>query len=301
MNFGKRTPQDEAERIVRRALERGVRVFDTANGYNDGQSERILGKALGADRERVVVATKVGFGRIKGKQEGLSPEVMRHALGGSLERLGTSYVDVYYLHVPDHATPVEQTLDTMKELVGSGRARSWGVSNYAAWQILEMSSLADARGLARPVVSQVLYNLLHRELDVDYFRFARRHPIHTTIFNPLAGGLLTGKHSFDEKPAKGSRFDDNAFYQRRYWSRAMFDRVDALRAVAASEGLTMVQLAYAWVASRPEVDSILAGPATLSQLDDALESVGRTLSPAALTRIDDLSREWAGGDTHYVR
>ena len=301
MNFGKRTPAEEAERIVRRALERGVRVFDTANVYTDGESERILGRALGPDRERVLVATKVGFGRIQGKPEGLSPEVVERALAGSLERLGTAYADVYYLHVPDHATAIEQTLDTMKRLVDAERVKSWGVSNFAAWQILEMNGLADARGLPRPVVSQVLYNLLHRELDIEYFGFARKHAIHTTIFNPLAGGLLAGKHTFEETPPKGSRFDDNAFYRRRYWSRAMFDRVDQLRVVATAEGLTMVELAYAWVASRPAVDSILVGPATVAQLDDAFDAVGCKLSPDAITRLNELSREWAGGDTHYVR
>lgn len=301
MNFGKRTPAAESERILRHALERGIRVFDTANAYNGGESERILGRALGKDRAGVVVATKVGFGRVGGKPEGLAPEVMQRELAGSLERLGTSYVDVYYLHVPDHATPIERTLDAMKGLVDSGRVRAWGVSNYAAWQILEMNGLADARGLARPVVSQVLYNLLHRQLDVDYFAFTRRHPIHTTVFNPLAGGLLSGTHKFEEAPARGSRFDDNALYKRRYWTRAMFERVEQLRAVATAEGLTMVQLATAWVASRPEVDSILAGPATVAQLDETLDAVGKVLSADALKRIDELAREWAGTDTSYVR
>ncbi len=301
MNFGKRTPPQESERIVRRALERGIRVFDTANAYNGGESERILGRALGKDRAGVVVATKVGFGKVAGKPEGLTPEILQRELAGSLERLGTSYVDVYYLHVPDHATPIERTLDAMKGLVDSGRVRAWGVSNYAAWQILEMNGLADARGLARPVVSQVLYNLLHRQLDVDYFAFTRRHPIHTTVFNPLAGGLLSGTHRFEEAPAKGSRFDDNALYKRRYWTRPMFERVEQLRAVATAEGLTMVQLAIAWVASRPEVDSILAGPATVAQLDEAIDAASRVLSADALKRIDELSREWAGTDTSYVR
>ena len=226
---------------------------------------------------------------------------MQRELAGSLERLGTSYVDVYYLHVPDHVTPIERTLDAMKGLVDSGRVRAWGVSNYAAWQILEMNGLADARGLPRPVVSQVLYNLLHRQLDVDYFAFTRRHPIHTTVFNPLAGGLLSGTHRFEEAPSKGSRFDDNALYKRRYWTRPMFERVEQLRAVATAEGLTMVQLAIAWVASRPEVDSILAGPATVAQLDEAIDAASRALSADALKRIDELSREWAGTDTSYVR
>ena len=301
MNFGKRTPADESERIVRRALERGIRVFDTANAYNAGEAERILGRALGRDRDGVVVATKVGFGRVAGKPEGLSPAAIERAIRGSLERLGTDRVDVYYLHVPDHATPIEQTLDAMKQEVDAGRVGAWGVSNYASWQILEMNHLAAARSLAPPVVSQVIYNVLHRQLDIEYFAFARRCPIHTTVYNPLAGGLLVGKQRAGQAPTPGSRFDDNAFYQRRYYTAAMFERVEALRAVAKSEGTTMVALAYAWVAARPGVDSILVGPASVEQLDDAVEAVGRTLSNDALARIDELTREWNGTDTSYVR
>jgi aryl-alcohol dehydrogenase-like predicted oxidoreductase len=301
MNFGKRTPADESERIVRRALERGIRVFDTANAYNGGESERILGRALGRDRDRVVVATKVGFGRVAGKPEGLAAEVVARALGESLERLGMDRVDVYYLHVPDHATPVEQTLDAMERELDAGRVRAWGVSNYAAWQILELDHLAETRAMAPPVVSQVLYNLLHRQLDIEYFAFTRRFPIHTTVFNPLAGGLLSGKHHAGLAPSRGSRFDENALYQRRYYTPAMFERVEQLRGVAESEGITMVALAYAWAAARPGVDSILVGPASVQQLDDAVEAVGRALSGAALARIDELARAWNGTDTSYVR
>ena len=125
MNFGKRTPADESERIVRRALERGIRVFDTANAYNAGEAERILGRALGRDRDGVVVATKVGFGRIAGKPEGLSPGAVERALRGSLERLGTDRVDVYYLHVPDHATPIVVHIDVLD--AGPGQCRSEGI------------------------------------------------------------------------------------------------------------------------------------------------------------------------------
>ena len=301
MNFGKRTPAAESERIVRRALERGIRVFDTANVYNAGESERILGRALGRDRDRVVLATKVGMDRVGGSVEGLSPEAMDRALFGSLERLGASSVDVYYLHAPDHVTPIERTLDGMHALVESGRVKAWGVSNYASWQILDMHGLSDARGLARPLVSQVLYNALHRQLDIEYFAFTRRHPIHTTVYNPLAGGLLTGKHTFEGAPSKGSRFDENAMYRRRYWTRAMFERVAQVRVVAEQEGRSLVDFSYAWVASRPDVDSILVGPATVEQLDQALEAVGRPLSGEALARIDELGRAWSGTDTAYVR
>jgi aryl-alcohol dehydrogenase-like predicted oxidoreductase len=301
MNFGKRTPPAESERIVRRALERGVTVFDTANSYNAGDSERILGRALGRDRDRVVVATKVGLVRAAGKPEGLSPEVIRRNIDASLERLGTDRVDVYYLHAPDTATPIERTLDTLKELVDEGKTRAWGMSNYASWQILEAGALAESRGLARPAVSQVIYSVLHRQIEVEYFAFTRRFPIHTTVYNPLAGGLLSGKYRYEEPAAKGSRFDANAMYARRYWTRAMFDRVEQLRAVAQDEGMSMVDLAYAWVASRPDVDSVLAGPASVEQLDAAIDGVARRLSPGTITRLEALGREWSGTDTSYYR
>jgi aryl-alcohol dehydrogenase-like predicted oxidoreductase len=301
MNFGKRTPAPESERIVRRALERGIRLFDTANSYNTGESERILGRALGQDRAKVVLSTKAGLGLVPGKPEGLTPDALRRALEGSLDRLGTDYVDLYYLHVPDRATPIERTLDAVNELVLSQRVRSWGASNYASWEILEMNHLADARGLVRPCVTQLLYNVLQRQLEVEYFAFARHHPIHTMTYNALAGGLVAGRHRFDAQPDKGSRFDGNAMYRRRYWTQEMFRRVEQLREIARSEECSLVELAYAWTASRPDVDSILVGPATVGQLDDAIDAVARTLSDPARARIDELGRDWAGTDTNYVR
>jgi aryl-alcohol dehydrogenase-like predicted oxidoreductase len=303
MNFGKRTTPAESERIVRRALEHGIGLFDTANAYNGGESERILGRALGRDRSRVLLATKVGLDRVRpgGKPEGLSVAAMERAIGASLERLGTDAVDLYYLHAPDRATPIEHTLDAMAGIVRSGKVRAWGVSNYASWQILEMNSLAAARGLAPPTVSQVLYNALNRQLEIEHFAFARRFPLHSTVYNPLAGGLLTGKHRYGEAPEKGSRFAENAMYTGRYWTRAMFERVGELRAVADDAGLTLVDLAYAWVAARADVDSILVGPATIEHLDAAVAAVSRPLSQEVLTRIDDLYRAWTGTDTNYVR
>jgi aryl-alcohol dehydrogenase-like predicted oxidoreductase len=301
MNFGNRTDPKESDRIVRRALERGIRIFDTANSYNGGESERILGRSLGADRDKVILASKVGLGPVPSRREGLSAGAMRVALDASLERLGCGHVDLYYLHVPDRATPIAQTLDAMKGLVDSGRVRSWGTSNYASWEVFEMNLLADERGLARPVVGQMLYNAIHRQLDVEYFAFARRYPIHTTTYNALAGGLLSGRHTFAETPLQGSRFHGNAMYQRRYWTRTMFDHVEQLRVVAEGEGCSLVDLAYAWVASRADVDSVLVGPASVEQLDQAIDATSRVLSAKALARIDELAREWIGTDTNYVR
>ncbi len=304
MNFGKRTPEPDALSIVSAALERGITLFDTANAYTDGASERILGKALKKHRDRVQIATKAGFGRVSGKPEGLSRARMLTAIDESLSRLGTEYVDVYYLHVPDRSTPIEESLDAMATLIDSKKVRTWGVSNYASWEILEMMHLADARKMPRPAISQQMYNMLIRQLDIEYFRFAEKHSLHTTVYNPLAGGLLTGKHASTGEPGeppKGSRFAQNSLYQRRYWSDAMFSRVAQLQDVANDAGLTLLELAYAWTKQRPGVDSILIGPGTVSHLTDALDALTKSVSAETSQRIDSLHKAWEGTDASYAR
>ena len=149
MNFGKRTDAAESGRIVARALERGLTFFDTANAYNEGESERILGQALKKVRESCIVATKVGFGRVNGKPEGLSRARILSAVDESLARLGTDYVDLYYLHAPDVTVPIEESVGAMQALLEAGKIRRWAVSNYASWQILEMNHIADARKMWR--------------------------------------------------------------------------------------------------------------------------------------------------------
>jgi aryl-alcohol dehydrogenase-like predicted oxidoreductase len=302
MNFGKRTPAPESERIVARALERGVTLFDTANVYNDGESERILGRALRAAgaRARSKIATKVGLARVAGRPEGLSREAIHRAIDESLGRLGTDHVDVYYLHAPDHAVPIEETLGAMEELRAAGKIGALGVSNYAAWQILEMMGVP---GAPRPAVSQVMYNLLIRQIEIEYVGFTRRYPIHTTVYNPLAGGLLTGQHAGagTGEPPHGSRFDKNRMYQGRYWSPAFFAQVDAYRALAAELGTSLAALSYGWLAAQPHVDSILAGPGSVEHLDAALDGVATVIPAAALGRIDEIHRAHTGTDASYVR
>jgi aryl-alcohol dehydrogenase-like predicted oxidoreductase len=301
MNFGKRTPQRESERIVRRAIERGVVFFDTANAYNEGESERILGKAVGKDRDRCVIATKVGFGRVEGKREGLSRAHVLLALDASLERLGTDRVDLYYLHVPDRNTPIEETLDALQEILAARKALHWGVSNYGSWEILEMMHLADRRNMPRPVMSQQIYNVLIRQLEIEYFKFTKKHPIVTSVYNPLAGGLLTGKHTRTPESQQGSRFENNKLYQGRYWNDAMFDRVADLSAVAHEEKMSLVDLAYAWVAAQPGVDAVLVGPGSVAHLDAAIDGCAKKLSPEGRERIDRLYRAWQGTDVTYAR
>lgn len=295
MNFGKRIDEPTSKAIVDRALERGITGFDTANMYSEGESERVLGRALRHVRDRVSVATKVGAW----KNEGLRPERVTASLDESLDRLGMSEVDVYYLHVPDHKTPIKETLSAMREVLASGKARAWGVSNYASWQVLQMLHLADELGMARPVIAQQLYNAVHRELDIEHFAFLRAYPMHLTSYNALAGGLLTGQHAAGV--AKGSRLAKNPMYTRRYATAAMLARRAELEEVAADEGMSLIDLAYAFVASQPQIDSVLVGPASIAHLDAACDGLARTLAQPTLARLDALYRGWLGSDTHYAR
>jgi aryl-alcohol dehydrogenase-like predicted oxidoreductase len=301
MNFGKRTPTAEAERILARAYELGLRVIDTANAYVDGESERIVGRFARRCRAEVGIATKVGFGRVSGKPEGLAPERILTAFDESLERLGTDYVDLYYLHVPDHTVPIDESLSAMKSLLDTGRVRAFGVSNYASWQVLEIFHACDRLGMPRPIVAQQLYNLLIRQLDLEYARFAEKYALHTTVYNPLAGGLLTGRYRPESSVEKGSRFDKNKLYLDRYWSQPMLESAERYRALAEAKGLSLVELAYAWLRTRSFVDSVLVGPGSVAQLDAAVSAMQRELDAETCRHIEELSREQLGTATAYAR
>lgn len=300
MNFGRRTPEDEAKRIIDRAYERGVRVIDTANVYEGGESERIVGRALGRRREAFIIASKVGLARKGGKAEGLNPDTIRTAIGGSFSRLGVETIDLYYLHAPDHDTPIAATLTAIFELIQKERIGAFGVSNYASWQILEILHHCENAGMPRPAAVQQMYNLLVRQLDVEYFRFANEYQLHTTTYNALAGGLLARDVSFDAVP-DGSRFDRNSMYMRRYWSRAFFEAMERYRELARESSRTLASFAYGWLAARRDVDSILIGPATVEQLDFALDAIARPLDPSLLERVDAVARDLAGTDATYAR
>ncbi len=295
MNFGRRTDAAEAQRIVEVALDAGLAVFDTANLYGDGEAERLLGRALGPRRGAAQVWTKVGAW----KGEGLSRARVVAALDESLRRLGGDAVDVYFLHTPDAGTPLEETLDGLSRVLEVGKAKAWGVSNYASWQVLELMHLADARGLPRPAHSQVLYNVAVRQLELEYFRFAQRFGVRTSVYNPLAGGLLARAPT--EAPAPRARVVSNGLYRRRYGSPALAGFAQRLAALASAAGLSLLELSYAWLAQRPGVDVVLAGPATAAHLQDAVRAFAVPLSEELLAQVDDAHRAFTGTDASYAR
>ncbi len=297
MNFGGRTSAQEAERIVLQALDAGATLFDTANAYGDGESERILGAALKNRRDRARIATKVGLN----KREGLAKTRVLAAADESLTRLGTDYVDLYYLHAPDPKTAFEDTLDALQQLLETGKIRAWGVSNFASWQIMQLNGLCDARKMPRPAVSQVLYNLLVRQLDVEYFAFTRAHPIHTTVYNPLAGGLLARLPVQGAAAPPGSRFARAEHYRRRYWNASLMKLAARYDTLASAHGLSLLSLAYGFVASTPGVQSVLCGPGNVEHLDAALKGCSQELPAAVREALDAIHRDFLGTDATYAR
>jgi len=299
MNFGKRTPEPEAARIVARALERGVRWFDTANAYGEGESEKILGRALKGRRAEAFIASKCGIGKMGGPMEGLAPTVVRAALDATLRRLEIEQLDLYYLHTPDQKTPIADTIAVLDEAIRAGKIAAWAVSNHAAWRIGEIMHLCAERGWTRPRASQVLYNLLVRQLDIEYFAYARYADLHTTIYNPLAGGLLAGKGMGRVEP--GSRFDKNVRYQKRYLTDRMQELSQAYAQLAQEAGIDRVALAYGFAAQQPGVDSILLGPADVAQLDAGVDGCTQRLDASVLKKIDEIYRDYLGTDASYAR
>jgi aryl-alcohol dehydrogenase-like predicted oxidoreductase len=300
MNFGRRTPAPEAKKMVHRALERGVIMLDTANVYEGGASEKILGEAIKGRRDDCLIASKVGLDRPGGRVEGLSREAIFRACDGSLSRLGIEKIDLYYLHAPDDATPIEESMHALFELIYRGKIMHFGISNFASWQILEAFRVCDEARMQRPMVAQQMYNLLIRQLDIEYFKFTKRHRIHTTTYNALAGGLLARPHDIENIP-HGSRFDKNVMYQRRFWSEHFFQFKKALVDLADAEGMPLADFAYAWLASSPSVDSILVGAGTTAQLDQAIDAAAKTLDAGVMKKVDELSRTFAGTDATYAR
>lgn len=292
--FGAKINQSQATEMVHRSLDAGVTMFDTANVYNAGRSEEILGRVLTPFRDRVQIATKVGSPagpELANNEDPLSRKAIHKAVDASLQRLNTDYIDLYYLHRPDWATPIEETLETLDELVRAGKVRTVGQSNFAAWQGCEMLCLAERNGWPRVGVAQQMYNLLARRLEEEYLPFAQRFTVSTVVYNPLAGGLLTGKYRSDREPQPGSRFAQ-ALYHQRYWNRTQLEAVEALHKIAHDAGMTLMELSLRWLWSRPGVDGVIVGASSLSQLEENLSALhGPALGLEIEERLDEV---WNG-------
>lgn len=278
-NFGGRIGFDATRAVVDAALEAGVTFFDTAETYgNGGESERFLGQILEGRREDVVLATKFGWGSATGNG---SAEAVRAAIAGSLERLRTDHVDLYYLHKPDPATPVAETLRALDELVTAGTVRAIGICNVAAERIAEAEQEARELGTVRFTVVQNEYSLLRRDDDDDVLPLCRELGISYIPYFPLASGLLTGKYRRGEPAPEGTRLAGREIGDER------FDRVEALTAFAEERGHALLELAVSALASTPGMGSIIAGATRPEQVRANVAASGWSLTGAEL---DELAR-----------
>ena len=302
MTFGSQVDQSLAATMVDRCIARGVNFFDTANMYQTGLSEEFLGNALRGKRDKVILASKVRAKMGDGPdQQGLSRAAISKAIDESLKRLQTDYLDVYYLHWPDYDTPIEQTLETIEELVKAGKVRYPAISNYSSWQTVEMLGVARQQGYKPALISQQMYNLVARGLEQEYLPMARKFDVSIVAYNPLAGGLLTGKHH-QNAITPGTRFDKNTMYQDRYWHERNFQAVAELQAVSEQAGRSLVSLALNWLMHHTQTDCVILGASRLDQLDQNLDALDEGPLPAEVVqRCDEVWKELHGPTPIYNR
>jgi aryl-alcohol dehydrogenase-like predicted oxidoreductase len=272
MTFGKQVDESTARSMFDLAVERGINFVDTANVYTGGSSEEITGRLLKGRRDKFVLATKVGVAVGQSPLDtGLSKKVIEHQCELSLKRLQTDVIDLYYLHTPDAATPIDESLDAMAGLIRQGKVREFAVSNYSAWRIVRMQSLAQKNGMPAPAAVQPMYNLLARRIEAELLPMCRELGILSIAYNPLAGGILTGKHvAVEEQPPAGTRFDNNEPYRKRYWHEENFTAVERLKAAAG--GRSLIEVALAWLLHHTQVDCVILGASGLEQLRQNLDA-----------------------------
>ena len=307
MTFGLQCDEQSAFAILDRAASGGVNFIDTADGYplggdleTVGATESIIGRWLKGRRHQFVLATKC-FSRMgpESWNKGLSRKHVLDAVDGSLERLGTDYVDLYQLHHPDPDTPMEETLAALDQVVRSGKARYIGISNHPAWQVALALGKSDARGWARVVCVQPRYNLLFRELERELFPLCAEEGLGVIPYNPLAGGLLTGKHDPSAPPGKGTRFSEGKAgqnYRQRYWRDREFSTVERLRGVAQRAGMGLTRMAIAWVLANPVVSAPIVGASRADQLDETLAAFETPIAADVKAELDEITAEYRLGD-----
>jgi 1-deoxyxylulose-5-phosphate synthase len=306
MTFGLQTEQEVSFKIIDKAAEAGVNFIDTADVYplggdlsTVGRTEEIVGAWLKGRRSQFILATKaVGKMGPSAWDEGASRKHLLDAIDASLRRLGTDYVDLYQLHSDDANTPLDETLAALDMIVRSGRARYIGVSNFLAYRLATALGRADAAHLTRFVSVQPRYSLLFRQIERELLPLAAQEQLGVIPYNPLAGGLLTGKHKRDAPPTEG-RFTLGStakMYQSRYWHEREFATIEALRGAVQDAGLSLTTAAVAWVLANPVVTSAILGASRPEQLTDTLAAADLQLDAGLKAKLDELTAEYRMGD-----
>ncbi len=308
MTFGLQTEENVSRLILDKAADAGINFIDTADVYplgggetNAGRTEEIVGRWLKGRRDRFILATKaVGKVGPSPWDQGASRKHLLDAIDHSLRRLNTDYVDLYQLHSDDAHTPLDETLEALDTIVRAGKARYIGVSNFLAYRLARALGRADVLRVARFVSVQPRYNLLFRQIERELLPLAGEEGLAVIPYNPLAGGLLTGKYRHDSKPGEG-RFSQSvgvagAMYQDRYWHQREFDSIEQLRGIAQEAGQSLTTASVAWVLANPLVTSALIGASRPEQLDASIAAAELELAPELKSKLDEASMAYRMGD-----
>jgi aryl-alcohol dehydrogenase-like predicted oxidoreductase len=294
-NFGMLIDAAQTQKVVDKAIDLGITLFDTADVYGDmGKSEEFLGKALGARRKDVLVATKFGNPMGKGvmEQGGGSRLYIMRAVEASLRRLGTDYIDLYQIHRPDPATPIDETMRALDDLVRQGKVRYVGHSNFAGWETADAAWTAKALNLSPFISAQNRYSLLSRDIEAELVPACLYHGVGILPFFPLESGLLTGKYKRGEKPAEGTRYA--AWASRgpiasRFFGDDKFAKVEQLQVLCEQFGHTMLEMAFGWLLSKPVVSSVIAGATKPEQLEQNVKAGAWRPTSDEAQKIDEIT------------
>jgi aryl-alcohol dehydrogenase-like predicted oxidoreductase len=290
-NFGGRIDDEAARKVIHKAIDLGITLFDTADIYGPkGESEATMGKVLGERRKDIVLATKFGmpFDETRA-MKGASRRYVMTAVEDSLRRLRTDWIDLYQLHTPDPLTPIEETLRALDDLVRSGKVRYIGTSNMPAWQVVEALWTSKSRNLNAFVSCQDEYSLVVRHVESDLVPAIQAYGLGLLPFFPLASGLLTGKYKRDAAAPAGTRFAKIERLANRYMTERNFSIVEKLEEFAGARGHTLLELAFSWLAARPQVSSVIAGATSPEQVEQNAKAISWKLSAEEMAEIDRLS------------
>ncbi|MGJ5175900.1 aldo/keto reductase [Bradyrhizobium oligotrophicum] len=290
MMFGGPTDEATSGRIIAKARDAGINFIDTADAYNKGASEEVVGRAIARERGRWIVATKLAnpMGDDPNRS-GLSRRWVLQAADESLRRLGTGHIDIYYLHKEDHATPLEETVRAIGDLIRAGKIRYFGVSNYRAWRVAEICNLCDGMGIDRPVVSQPYYNAMNRMPEVEHLPACGYYGLGVVPYSPLARGVLTAKYNPDAPPDKETRAGRNdTRMMQTEWRPESLNLAQEIKRHAETNGFAPGQFAVAWVLNSAFISSVIAGPRTEAQWDDYIRALDYPFSADDEALIDRL-------------
>jgi len=282
--------QEAVDRMVSRAIDAGINLYDTADVYDAGESERMLGRAIRPYRERVLIATKVRGKMGDGINEvGLSRHHIRAAVQNSLERLGTDRIDLYQFHSWDPMVPLDETLETMQDLIEEGKVDYPGVSNFTAWQMATLQARCEERGYSRYQTAQMNYSLLNRDIEHEVLPFLRYSRMSLLVWSPLHGGVLSGKYDRSSSPPAGTRAGDRGLFFPFFDEARGFEIVEGVRGIAKETGATPAQVSLSWLLSGGHI--VLLGARTMEQFEENLGSLDVNLSGEQMARLDELTKQ----------